>query len=103
MDDVNSAYYNTLQSGSGDWSSSENIYDQFVNGYWTQCIAFSYNGDCETPGTSTPGKGSAMYLGGMGPSSNSSQSFGDIKITSEDMLQILRLLDADKHPQIILK
>ena len=103
VDDGDSSYYNTLQPGPGNWSSSESIYDQFEMGYWTHCIAFSYNGDCETPGTATPGKGSAMFLGGMGSASDPSQSYGDIKISDDDMLEILSLLDADQHPQIILK
>ena len=105
VDDVNSSYYNTIQNGpaNGRWSSAEDIYTQAKQNYWTHCILFNYNGDCETPGSAQSGRGSAIYLGGVGSNGNANQSYGDIKISANDMLTLLSLLDSAKKPQLIIE
>ncbi len=105
VDDANSQYYNTIQRGpaNGRWNSAENIYVQASQNYWTHCILFNYNGDCETAGSAESGRGSAMYLGGVGYNGDMNNSYGDIKVSANDMLTILSLLDSAKNPQIIVK
>ena len=102
--DPDSAFYNTLQrnSGSRDWDTAqaENLYRKFHDDYSVACIMFSYNGDGLHSGTAVSGKGSDIFIDGVGAKGNLTSGYGDIKITASDMLMLLGYLDSDKHPTL---
>ena len=102
--DQDSRYYNTMQrSGSaGDWDTAqaENLYRKFHDDYSAACIMFNYNGDGLQSGTATSGKGSDIFIDGVGSKGNLTSGYGDIKITANDMLRLLGYLDSDKHPTL---
>lgn len=103
--DQNSRYYNTIQSDSArykDWTKSENIYRQLTSGRSVAGIFFDYNGDGETAGSATPGAGAALFLDGVGSNGNLYTGYGDIKLTGEDLLQLLKVLDSTLNPVIII-
>ncbi len=104
--DQNSRYYNTIQANGAsikDWNKSENIYRQFTNSRSIAGILFDYNGDGEHADSATPGGGSALFLDGIGSSGDLNSGYGDIKISGEDMLQLLRMLDQSLNPTIIIE
>lgn len=103
VDDPDSQYYNMLVDRyalSGD-VSYENTYDQFaVNNYYSTCIFIEHNGDGETVGTASPNMGSVITI--CGKNGNLNPTFGCIDITTNDMYYLLRYLDEEKHPVIII-
>lgn len=104
VSDPDSAFYNTLQrnSGSRDWDSAqaENLYRKFHDDYSAACIMFGYNGDGLHSGTAVSGRGSDIFIDGVGARGNLTSGYGDIKITASDMLMLLGYLDSDKHPTL---
>lgn len=104
--DQSSRYYNTIQSNSAssrDWSKSENIYRQLSSGRSVAGIFFDYNGDGESADSATPGAGAALFLDGIGKSGDLTTGYGDIKISGEDMLRLLKALDQTLNPTIIIQ
>ena len=99
VDDRNSPYYNclTTQAEAGN-VSHEDTYPQFARGFYTVNLFFANNGDGRTPGVATPGAGSVRVLEGYTKSLEPTN--GDIKITSEDMEQLLQRLDIDYAPVV---
>ena len=103
VDDPDSQYYNMLVDRyvlSGD-VSYENTYDQFANkNYYSTCIFIEHNGDGETVGTASPNMGSVITI--CGKNGNLNSTFGCIDITTNDMYYLLRYLDEEKNPVIII-
>lgn len=112
--DTNSTSYNVLryyrdthyldggESNPEYWKEYEDMYKQFTSGKSFACIAFDFNGDCKHPGTSKKGGGSAIWIDGMGPNANATSGYGDIKISKDDMIKLLRHLDKACSPIIII-
>lgn len=101
VDDAQSDYYNTIQQGSGDWSSAEYIYDDyFSNKSHNYLINIAANGDGLTPGDADSGKGSGITL--CGKNGTLDATYGCIDISSQDMLTLLSYLDSEKNPVIII-
>ena len=102
--DPNSLHYNTMQRNSGtrDWDAAqaENLYRKFHDDYSAACIMFNYNGDGLRSDTAASGKGSDIFIDGVGSKGNLTSGYGDIKITANDMLTLLDYLDSDKHPTL---
>lgn len=106
VDDTSSKYYNTLQYSSRsdrDWSSAEAAYEKFSGGASEACICFAFNGDCRSENSAVSGAGSAVFIDGVRDFSKVETGYGDIKISDADMRALLLLLDADKHPVIIIE
>lgn len=106
VDDSDSKYYNTLQYSSRsdrDWSSAETTYEKFSGGASEACICFAFNGDCRSENSAVSGAGSAVFIDGVRDFSKVETGYGDIKISDADMRALLLLLDADKHPVIIIE
>ena len=61
---------------------------------------FNYNGDGLRSDTAVSGKGSDIFIDGVGSKGNLTSGYGDIKITANDMLMLLGYLDSDKHPTL---
>lgn len=104
--DTNSAYYNTLQSNysaSKDWSQAEDLYSKFNNGRSTACIYFGFNGDGLSAYSAVSGGGSDLFLDGIGSSGNLTTGYGDIKTDGQNVLDLLRELNGNKHPVIIIE
>lgn len=103
VDDPDSQYYNMLVDRyvlSGD-VSYENTYDQFANkNYYSTCIFIEHNGDGETVGTASPNMGSVITI--CGKNGNMNSTFGCIDITTNDMYYLLRYLDEEQNPVIII-
>lgn len=105
----NSSFYNTLQSKndpSGDWKEKgdyENIYVKFTKKSSSACIYFDFNGDGLSKNSAEPGRGSALFLDGVGENGNMYSGYGDIKISSSDMAKILAILDPNLSPIIIIQ
>ncbi len=103
--DPDSACYNTYQSSLApgkDWSSSEDLYKKFTGGKSVADICFDYNGDGLTAGSARYNGGSDLFIDGVGPNGQIDSGYGDIKITSDDMMRLLPLLDAGRHPRIVI-
>lgn len=103
VDDPSSQYYNMLvdRNALGGNVSYENTYDQFaVQGFFNVCIFIEHNGDGETVETSTPNMGSVITI--CGKNGNLNSTFGCIDITATDMIYLLRYLDEEQHPVIII-
>lgn len=102
--DPDSLYYNTMQRNSGtrDWDAAqaENLYRKFHDDYSAACIMFNYNGDGLRSDTAVSGKGSDIFIDGVGSKGSLTSGYGDIKITANDMLMLLGYLDSDKHPTL---
>lgn len=108
--DPDSTYYNTLQSKnnpSRDWSDNggaEKMYVKFSKKSSTACICFGFNGDGRSQYSATTyDGGSALFLDGVGPNGDMYSGYGDIKIASDDMTQILALLDPALNPVITIQ
>ncbi len=108
--DPDSTYYNTLQSKSSpsrDWSENggaEKMYVKFSKKSSTACICFGFNGDGRSQYSATTyDGGSALFLDGVGPNGDMYSGYGDIKIASDDMTQILALLDPALNPVITIQ
>ena len=102
VEDSDSQYYNTIQNGSGDWDESSDLYAHFSGGGSNACIAFSYNGDCRTPGTATPHAGSDIFIDGVRDSALV-PNWGDVRISQTNMTRLLSLLEASRHPTITIR
>lgn len=102
VEDSDSQYYNTIQNGSGDWDESSDLYAHFSGGSSNACIAFSYNGDCRTPGSATPHAGSDIFIDGVRDSALV-PNWGDVRISQANMTRLLSLLEASRHPTITIK
>lgn len=101
VDDSESEYYNCLTTRQEAGSVSfEETYSQFKRGYYSCNIFFANNGDGQTPGSATPGKGSVRVLEGYQKSLEPTN--GDIKISGQDMDTLLGLLDAKYNPVVIV-
>ena len=89
-------------SGTRDWDAAqaENLYRKFHDDYSAACIMFNYNGDGLRSDTAVSGKGSDIFIDGVGSKGNLTSGYGDIKITANDMLMLLGYLDSDKHPTL---
>lgn len=104
VNDVNSNYYNVLTESNliGD-ASYEPTYQQFSaegeNKYSTN-IYFENNGDGLIPGDAMPGKGSVITL--CGYKKELKPTAGCIDISSADMTELLKYLDSEKNPVIII-
>lgn len=102
--DTDSPDYNTLRkSGSGAWNSAEDMYKHFAYGSSEACIYFDFNGDGETAGSAAPKRGSALFIDGVGPNGRMDSGYGDIKMRGEDVLELLRILDSDKNPTVVIR
>ena len=99
VDDSESEYYNclTTRQVAGD-ASFEETYSQFTNGYFSFNIFFANNGDGRTPGSATPGKGSIRVLEGYKKTLEPTN--GDIKISAQDMEDLLGMLDIQYDPVV---
>lgn len=101
VDDSSSPYYNVLTTYSkADGAHYEDTYQQFVDGYFSTNIYFENNGDGLTKNSATPGKGSVITICGynrtLGP------TYGCVDISSSDMSSLLKHLDKDKNPVVII-
>ena len=61
---------------------------------------FNYNGDGLQSSTAVSGKGSDIFIDGVGSKGSLTSGYGDIKIAANDMLKLLGYLDSDKHPTL---
>ena len=103
IDDTKSAYYNTWQNEKAshkDWQNSKPIIRKFEQKLVTYRIAFSFNGDCLSKNSAKSGRGSGLFLEGIGSKGKLTSGYGDIRISGKDMKKLLRYLDSSKHPQI---
>ena len=103
--DTGSAYYNTLQSTYSqdkDWSSAEDLYDKFTTGRSTACIYFGFNGDGLSAYSAVAGGGSDLFLDGVGANGDLTTGYGDIKTDGQNVLDLLRELNGNKNPVIII-
>ncbi len=104
VDDVNSNYYNTLQSSDSyykDWDSAEPMYNSyFKNNRHNYCINIAANGDGITSTDANPGCGSVITLCGKNDTLTETQ--GCVDISGDDMLDLLSYLDSSKSPVIII-
>ena len=104
IDDIHSKYYNTWQNKTAsyaDWSSYESIYSQFSSGKSNCCIAFDFNGDCQTANSAESNKGSVIFIDGK--TGTLSPTYGDIAISSANMTTLLSKLDQSKNPTVVIK
>lgn len=103
VNDPESVYYNTIQSSSikGEWQSAENMYsDYFSDGSHTYCVNIASNGDGLTRGEAVAGMGAVVTL--CGRTTNLKATDGCIDIPSEQMSGLLKYLDSNKNPEIII-
>ena len=106
VDDPFSEYYNTWQDSEPydkDWSSSEIMKSQITRKKVTYRIAFDFNGNCLSKGSAEPGRGSAIFLEGVGSEGKMQPGYGEISISENAMKKLLKYLDSSKNPQIIIK
>ena len=93
VDDPDSVYYNQWVDSDEveavDWNSAEHLSSVSVYDY---AVVIGYNKDC------VPGAGSAFFL----HSSSGSPTAGCVSVPSEQMVEILRWLDPDCNPHIIM-
>lgn len=103
VDDPESEYYNMLvdkNALSGN-VSYENTYKQFAESrYYSTCIFIEHNGDGKTVGSAEKYKGSVITICGI--NGELKPTLGCIDISSQDMAELLRYLDASKNPQITI-
>lgn len=88
VDDPNSQYYNKCVSTDEveiDWASSEHLYKYAPSYHYA--LALNYNEDC------VPGVGCAIFL--HCPNNSFGTTAGCIAIPEENMIQAMRLLQAD--------
>jgi len=93
VDDVNSDYYNTMQFGepNGRWNSAEKLID--FPGYYNYSLVIDYN---RWP--VIPGKSSAIFL----HCDIGSYTYGCVAIPEQNLVNIIRRLDPEKDPFIIM-
>ncbi len=90
VDDASSEYYNTWQEGCKGWKSAEKL-SEYAD-YYRYAIAIGYNQEC------TPGMGSAIFL----HCKRKAHTTGCIAVPERALLDMLKLLDPDKRPVIII-
>ncbi len=104
VDDVNSYYYNTLQSSAyyaKDWDSAEPMLSSyFSDNRHNYCINIAANGDGYTSDSAYPGCGSVITLCGKNDTLAATQ--GCVDISGSAMLDLLSHLDSSKSPVIII-
>ena len=104
VDDVNSYYYNTLQSSdyyAKDWDSAEPMMSSyFSNNRHNYCINIAANGDGYSSDEAYPGCGSVITLCGKNDTLAATQ--GCVDISGSAMLDLLSHLDSSKSPVIII-
>ena len=93
VDDENSEFYNTMQFGEPDgrWESAEKLID--FEGYYNYSVVIDYN---RWP--VIPGKSSAIFL----HCDLGSYTYGCIAIPQENLVNIIKRLDPEKDPFIII-
>lgn len=93
VDDENSEFYNTMQFGelNGRWESAEKLID--FEGYYNYSVVIDYN---RWP--VIPGKSSAIFL----HCDLGSYTYGCIAIPQENLVNIIKRLDPEKDPFIII-
>jgi Uncharacterized protein conserved in bacteria len=103
IDDTESAYYNTWQNEKADykdWTQSKPVIKKFEKKLVTYRIAFNFNGDCLSKNSAESGRGSGLFIEGVGSKGKFKASYGDIRISAKDMEKLLKYLDSSKHPQV---
>ncbi len=104
VDDVNSYYYNTLQSSDyyyKDWNSAEPMYSSyFKDNRHNYCINIAANGDGINSYDAIPGRGSVITLCGKNDTLTATQ--GCVDISGADMVAMLHFLDSSMSPEIII-
>lgn len=90
VDDADSGYYNTWQEGYKGWKSAEKLSE--YSDYYRYAVAIGYNTEC------TPGLGSAIFL----HCKRKAYTTGCVAIPESALLEMLKLLDPDKSPVIII-
>ena len=100
VDDVNSRYYNTIQSiNSLPYGTHyDAIGNKLVKGYSNICIYIEHNGNGLDSNNVVPGKCSVITI--CGQASSISPTAGCVDISSSDMLRLISLLDYSKDPHI---
>ena len=100
VDDVNSAYYNTIQNKNNvpSGTSVDPIGNTIVKGYSTVCIYIEHNGNGLDSDGVVAGKGSVITL--CGRSGSLKPTAGCVDISSSNMTTLLGLLDYSKNPHI---
>lgn len=90
VDDVESDYYNTYQEkiSSKSWKSAENL----LHPAYTYAAVINYNVEC------IKGKGSAIFLHKI----NKGATAGCIAINEKELIKVLKWLDPDKYPLIVI-
>ncbi|MDD3225853.1 MAG: L,D-transpeptidase family protein [Clostridium sp.] len=90
VDDIESKYYNTWQEGSsnGKWNSAENL----LHPAYKYAAVINYNSKC------IKGKGSAIFLHKI----NKGATQGCIAINEEELVKVLKWLDPDRNPLIVI-
>ena len=93
VDDPDSSHYNQWVEGAADkdWSSAENL--GRIKTEYALAVVVEYNYGSST----VPGKGSAIFLH-VGSESTS----GCIAIPKSDLKSLIKWLDEDKHPHILI-
>lgn len=102
VDDENSPFYNVLTDLNSIGNAHyEPTYQQFTtDGKYSTNIYFENNGDGLTPGKAESGKGSVITL--CGCRWELKPTAGCIDISSADMTELLKYLDSEKNPVIII-
>lgn len=92
VNDVNSVYYNQHVEGiqNKDWSSAEHLIDYMGN--YNYCVFIKYNSN-----PPVPEKGSAFFL-----HVGSSPTAGCVAISEDYMIEVLKWLQKDKSPAILI-
>ncbi len=93
VDDPDSAFYNRHVEGTenADWKSAEHLIDYQPS--YNYAVEIRYNVD-----PAVPGKGSAFFM-----HVGSAPTAGCVAMPEENIIQLLRWLDSEKDPHIILK
>lgn len=91
VDDVKSDCYNTWQEGNGNikWNSAENL----LHPAYKYAAVINYNPQC------IKGKGSAIFFHKI----NKGATEGCIALYEEQLIKVLKWLDPDKNPLIVIK
>lgn len=103
VDDVNSPYYNTIQSISSlpDGVHYDTIGNTLINGFSEVCIFIEHNGNGYTSDGVVAGKGSVITI--CSKSSALEPTAGCVDISTGDMFALLSMLDTAKNPHIEIK
>ncbi len=105
VDDPHSIYYNTWQESEPsdkDWSHAQRMKLTIDRKKVNYRIAFNFNGNCLSKGSAEPGRGSAIFVEGVGSAGKMEPGYGQINISGADMIKLLKMLDSSRNPQIII-